>query len=232
MSMDLASIQKAAWKVFKDGILFHQPHRFMTFFQDFFDYVENSSNYQGWVNTTVGSSSVVITDERGGVVLITTGATENDGVQLQWKSEIFKLVDKKRLWFEVKLKISEKTQSDFLAGLCIRDTTCIAGVSDGVFFRKDDGNANIDIVTVKNTTATDDDDSGEDVVDDTYITLGFHWDGNGNISYFIDSILVGTHSTAANICQDEELAPVIAILTGAASAETLHVDYIKVIQER
>lgn len=231
--MDRASIQRAAFKVHKDGILFHQPHRFYTFFDDFFGHVVNNSNEEGWIETVVGAGTAFsVKDERGGILLLTTDANDDDSGQIQWNNEIFKLVDDKRLWFEARVKISEKTQSDFLCGLCIKDTSVIAGVSDGVFFHKDDGSVNIECKTVKDTSNADDDDSGEDFADDTFVKLGIYWNGNGKVQYFVDGKLVVTHNTAANICQDEELTPTFAFMNGDANARTAELDYIKVMQER
>ena len=48
-----------------------------------------------------------------------------------------------------RFKLSDATQSDALVGLAITDTTAIDGVTDGIFFTKDDGDTNLDFVVEK-----------------------------------------------------------------------------------
>lgn len=195
----------------------------------------NEDNDSGWIETAVsigtGTSALAKADGHGGILHGVSAANENDGAQIQWASEFVRLTSYKRMFFECRLKISEKTQSDLLVGLCIRDTSVIAGLSDGIFFMKDDGDANIDCVTVKDTSHTDDEDSGVDIADATYVRLGIFWDGV-KLNYYIDGKMVQSLSTAANIPTDEDLTPTIAFLNGSADVRTWDIDYIRVEMER
>jgi hypothetical protein len=92
-----------------------------------------------------------------------------------------------------------------------------------------DGSADLSFVTTKNTTSTTTS-SIATLADATYVVLGFHWDGKNKVEAFVNRSLVATHT--ANLCDDENLAVTLNIQNGAASANTLTVDYIYVAQER
>ncbi|MFC1719313.1 hypothetical protein ACFL6S_37030 [Candidatus Poribacteria bacterium] len=195
-------------------------------------------NTGDWTITTVeagsGSASEALDDAVGGVLKITNDDADDDSDQFQKVGEAFKLASGKPLYFEMRFKVSDATQSDVLVGLCITDTTLIAGVSDGVYFRSDDGDANLDFVTEKNTTETAAD-TGVDLSDDTWIAVGFYFDGAGQVTPFVgtdpgDLTPYTAHTT--NVPDDEELTPSFSIQNGEAAAKTMYVGYIRVIQKR
>jgi hypothetical protein len=183
-----------------------------------------------WTVTLVeaggGESTVALTDGAGGLLLITTDANENDGVNMQVTKEAFKLASDKPCYFGVRFKISGATESDFIVGLCITDTTLLGGMTDGVYFRKVDGSTAVNFVLEKNSTET----TGQvhTAVADTFVTLEFYFDGT-NIDAYVDGV-VQTRLAMTNLPDDEELTPSIHFLTGAAAAITMTVDWIKVIQ--
>ncbi len=191
-----------------------------------------------WAITTVeagtGSASEALDDNVGGVLKITNDNADNDSDQFQKVGEAFKLAVGKPLYFEMRFKVSDATESDILMGLCITDTTLISGVSDGVYFRSDDGDANLDFVTEKDTTETAAD-TGLDLSDDTWIVVAFYFDGAGQITPFAgtdpgDLTAYTTYTT--NIPDDEELTPSFSIQNGAAAGKIMYVDYIRAIQRR
>lgn len=200
-----------------------------TFFDDFFSYFVQSSNHVGWTQTAVGSATVSVDDAAGGILKIVNSSADNDSVEIQNNGEYFKLVAGKPIWFEARVKASDATQSDLFVGLIITDTTINGGVSDGVYFRKDDGDANIDFCTEKNATETNTD-TGADLAADTWVKLGFFFDGAGSVMAYVDGVLKATHTT--NVCDDEELAVSFAFQNGEAVAKTGYIDYAKCVQIR
>lgn len=199
-------------------------------FDDFFHYKAQSSDDNGWTATlTGGASAATIADAVGGVLAMTCDAADNDSVELQWNAECFKLATSKPLWFETRLKISDATESDIMVGLFITDSTVIDGGTDGVYFRKADGDANILFVTEKNSSETSTD-TTIDIVAATYVKLGFFWDGSASVFAYVDGTLRATHT--ANICDDEELAVTLTVQNGEAVAKVLSVDYVKCVQVR
>lgn len=173
-----------------------------------------------------GDSTAVLNTVEGGELLITTDNAENDGVSLQLKGEAFKLEADKPAYFGVRLKVSEATQSDFLVGLCITDTALLGGLSDGVYFRKVDAATDIAFVLEKDSTETS---TNEATADTSFHIYEFYFDGT-NCQPYIDGV-AGTQ-VSANLPDDEALTPSIEFLTGAASAETMNVDWIRAIQLR
>ena len=204
------------------------PTKFHTFFDDFDRYVAGD-----WTITTTeagaGSATEALTNADGGVLLITNDDADNDADFFQKVGESFLFAAGKKLWFKARFKVSDATQSDFVIGLQITDTTPLA-VSDGVFFQKDDGDASLDFYVEKDSAATSAS-AIHTVVDDTYLTVAFYYDGKSEVQYFVDDVKLGTLATT-NLPDDEELTISFGIQNGEAAAKTMSVDYIFACKER
>jgi len=201
------------------------PTLFHTYFNDFDTYVAGD-----WTVTEVGTGSRALTNVDGGVLLVTNAAADNDHNFFNKVGESFKFVSGKKLWFKSRFKVSDATQSDFVMGLQITDTTPLA-VTDGVYFRKDDGDANLDFVVIKNSTATTVT-AVDTVADDTYIVVAFYYDGASNIRVFTDNVVADLEVATTNLPDDEELTISFGIQNGEAVAKTMSLDYILVAKER
>ncbi len=204
------------------------PTRYHVWFDDFDKYTAAD-----WTLTTTeagaGSATEAASSADGGVLVVTNDAADNDADFFQWPVETFKFVAGKELWFKARVKISDVTQSDFVMGLQITDTTPLA-VSDGVYFRKDDGDSILDCVTIKDSSATTESLSGL-LADNTWVTMGFHYDGKNGIEWFVDDVKRAT-TALTNLPDDEELTISFGIQNGEAVAKVLSVDYIAAIKER
>lgn len=222
------------------NLVFHEGHRWLDaigpdvckVLEDFVGTPFASADTPAaWTVTLVeagaGESTVALTDGAGGLLLITTDAAENDGVNMQVTKEAFKLASGKPCYFGAKFMISDATESDFIVGLCITDTTLLGGLTDGVYFRKVDGATDVKFVIEKDSAETE---SAAllTAVKDTYMTLEFFFDGT-NIDAYVNGVLQ-TRLAMTNLPDDEELTPSIAFLTGAAAAKTMTVDWIRAIQ--
>jgi len=147
----------------------------------------------------------------------------------QKKGESYRFASGKKLFFEARLKVSDATQSDLVVGLQITDTTPL-DVTDGVFFIKADGSTSVSLLVEKNNTATTTS-SVATMANDTFINLGFYYDGVSQIQYFVNGVLGGA-SVTTNLPDDEDLTVTFAIQNGEAVAKTMTVDYIFVAKER
>ena len=188
-------------------------------------------------DTSTGTPTYTVADTDGGVLAILNGTADNDH---QWlmsgtsagAGESYTFETGKAVWFSTKIKISDATQSDFFAGLVIATATDPVGTAptDGIFFRKDDGDTNIDFVVTKDSTAT----TATAITtasDDTFVELAFYYDGDSTITYFVADVRAGT-SVTTNLPDDEELAIFYGLQNGEAAAKTLSLDWIFAAKER
>jgi hypothetical protein len=201
------------------------PTKFHSYMEDFDYYTAGD-----WtVTETDAGATQALTDGDGGLLLITNTAADNDLVALQKKGESFRFASGKELFFEARFKVSDATQSDLAIGLQITDTSPL-DITDGVFFLKADGSTSVSFLVEKNNTATTTA-AVATMADDTFITLGFNYDGGSVMQYCVNGVVVGT-SAVTNLPDDEDLTVSFAIQNGEAVAKTMTVDYIFVAKER
>ena len=194
-----------------------------TWFDDFFKYTAGD-----WVVTEVSDSTQAMGDANGGELVLTTLGTENDMAALQSVGEIFTVPAGKQMYFESRLKIGDATQSDFVMGLQVRDTSPIASITDGVYFIKDDGDALLDFHSMSSsvdTSAT----GIHTVVDATYLKMAWFYDGVSTITYAVDDVVLGSIAATPSTT---EMTVSFAVLAGSAAADVMTVDYVSVWRER
>ena len=206
------------------------PTQLHTYFNDFDSYI--SGNWT--ITETQAGATQALANADGGVLLLTNSAADDDLNALQKVGESFKFEAGKKLFFKARFAVSDATQSDFVIGLQITDITPLA-VSDGVYFRKDDGDANLDFVVIKDSTASTAS-AIATVVANTYITVGFYYNGVDEVVYAAstDSLnpTVLGKLAITNLPDDEELTISFGIQNGEAVAKTMSIDYIFVAKER
>lgn len=199
------------------------------YFNDFMTY-----NSGDWTITTTedgtGSATEAMTSGAGGQFLITNAAGDNDLDFLQLKGESFLIDGTKRAYFSARFKVSDATQSDFVMGLQITDTTPLA-VSDGVFFIKDDGDTNLDFIVEKNSTSTDTT-AIHTMADDTFVTVAWYIDPISSLVYYSVNNAEPVGVVNTNLPDDEELTVSFGIQNGEAAAKTMTIDYVTAIVER
>lgn len=207
------------------------PTKWHVWFDDFDTYTAGD-----WVIQTTeagtGNATEAISDEDGGVLLITNDDADDDNDLFQWAKETFKMAAGKRAFFKARFKVSEATQSDFVMGLQVRDTTNL-DVTDGIYFRKDDGDAALDIVCRKDaSTGSNEDTAIHTVVSDTYLTVAWYYDGVDKVYYAVDDVIKGTVSATSAYLPDTELAISFGIQNGSAGAKSMAIDFIFAAKER
>ena len=204
--------------------LLPDPTKVHVFFDDFDLYVAAD-----WTVTEVGVATQALTDADGGKLLITNAAADDNSSFSQKVGESFLMAAGKQAWFKAKLQVSDATQSDFVMGLQITDTTPLA-VTDGIYFQKDDGDTNIDFHVTKDSTSTDALAVGT-LVAATDIVLGFYYNGVDEIQVFVDDVRV-INVAVTNLPDDEELTVSFGVQNGEAVAKTMTIDYILAAKER
>src|SRR3990167_174742 len=190
-----------------------------------------------YVDGTNVDATAVIDDQIGGGLVLTNAAADDDSLQMQLRYETIRLNGLgDTVWLFGRFKVSDATQSDFAFGASIRDTTVIAGSSDLVQIRKDDGDTNIDGAVGMDISSFPGDCSQNlamatmDTSFHTYairIVLDGTTLGTGVVTYYVDTVATGSNTTTA-IPHNEELALYFAIQNGAAAAKVLSIDKVAI----
>jgi hypothetical protein len=220
------------WLYGRNVLTVPAPFRDNQWFDDFVSY-----RAADWVITTTeagaGSASEVITDADDGILLLTNDAADDDNDFLQGYSdgtsvvEVFDPESGKEMYFEARFRVSDATQSDFVIGLQVTDTTPLS-VADGIYFQKDDGDALLDFHSMSGSVDTAS--TGiHTMVADTYVKVAFYYDGGSSIVVSVDDTVVSTITATPT---GTELAISFGIQNGEAVAKTMSIDYIYVWKER
>lgn len=187
---------------------------------------DNYTSGDWTVSQVAGSGTVALQDAQGGVIKITNGSSDNDETQIQKKGEAYKLATGKPLWFETEIKVNTASQADIYVGLGITNASSISGASDGVTFRMaDDSSAAVKFYTEKNSTETESS-TLHTMGDDTYVRLGFYFDGAGSVTPYVNGSAFTAHTT--NVPDDEELSIIYAIRNGSSQANTMSIQHYRV----
>lgn len=214
------------------------PTAFIVDFNDFMSF--NATSGEDYIITNTGAATEALSSAHGpgGVLLLSNAAADNDLVTLQRPTEAFKFTSGKKLWFEARVKIldagSDVTQSDVFVGLIITDTSLEAGITDGVYFNKPDGTAGtIQFISTMNSTPTTQAAVGT-FVHNTFINLGFYYDGGTAIEVYVNNAKVATVTVAlgTTLVNDEELTVTFGIQNGEGVSKVMAIDYHLAVQER
>ena len=215
------------------------PTKTFEYFNDFHSYAAGD-----WTITRVGTTptEALTADEPFGALLLTMAATDNSADQLQLTTENFTLTSGKKAWFKTRFKVSDATQSDFLMGLAVLDSTLISAgsglgddVTDGIFFYKDDGSTAIKLSCQKDATTGQISPLTVATCGTAYVTLGWEYDGASSIRAYVNDALVGTldlTSTPATYLPDTPVTVSMAMMNGEAVAKTMTIDYVFAAIER
>lgn len=200
------------------------PTRAHEYFNDFDTYTAGN-----WTITATGTASAVaLIDSDGGKITLTTDAGANDNVFLQKKGESYLFAAGRKLWFKSRFSLSDATDSKVVMGLQITDTSPLA-VSDGVFFSKADNTDAVTLEVEKDGTATSS--AVATLGNNTFVELGFYYNGVDAITYFVNDLPVG-ESVVTNLPNDEALTISFGLQNGTTAETTMTVDYIFVAKER
>jgi hypothetical protein len=202
------------------------PTRFHIYWNDFDSYAAGD-----WTITETGSGTKALADADGGVLGILTGASSGDLESYNKVGESFLLASGKKAWFKSRLKVSEATLTDVVMGLQVTDTTPL-DVTDGIYFLKATAGTSWSFIVRKDaTTGSLATASVATCVADTYMTLGWYYDGKASLEYYINDVKSGTVDPT-NYFPDVELTIGFGVKNGEAVAKTLSIDYILAAQER
>jgi hypothetical protein len=192
-----------------------------------------------FTNTIVeaaGASTAEVTDYAGGALLITSGTAEDDGFKMQLGhgaagvGENFIFDAQYPFYFGINFAVSNASEVDVFAGLAVTDTDALGAVTDGLYFRKIDGDTNVYFVAEKDSleSAT----AVLTMMGAQYRTFEMYYDG-ATLYHYVDNRLTGSINRVDPTFPNNELMRLtIEFLTGSADARTMTIDWVKVIQIR
>lgn len=231
------------------------PTKYIFFSEEFVnagDFV--AATPPSWTRTVVGTGTVVVADEVGGVVTLTNSAADNDSISVQQINQSYAFALNQKMFFKARFSLSDVTQSDFLMGLTVSDTAPIGaagveetGVADGVFFLKIDGSAALRAFVRDGGVTRFSNLNLFTLTVDTFTDIAWFWDGllddghrvGGEIKFFvkIDTDEAWREVGAFRITTFSDLpTPVLginmSIQNGEAVAKVMKVDNVLAFQDR
>ncbi len=200
-----------------------------------------------------GSAGATITPDAalgGGIVL--TEATDNESVSITTKQTPFQITaGAGSLWLEARFKTSTITTAEqaWIVGLMdatpqtaavpITATGTIADINMVGFHHQEANTTAFDTTYKANTvTAVEVNSDVGTLVAGTYVKLGMKFDTTNNVlSFYIDGILQAAgktipDNTGTDFPADVTLAPVLAMTLANSAAETVTMDWWKIVQAR
>lgn len=202
------------------------PSSWHTYFNDFDTYAAGE-----WTVTETGDGTQALTDADGGVLLITNAAADDNAVFMQKVGESFLMESGKPAVFKARFKVSDATQSDLVIGLQITDTTPL-DATDGIYFIKADGSTTLTAVCRKNATTGSTSMTAATLASDTYVVVGWYYDGKSSVTVFVNDAAVGSLDGTSTYLPDTELTVSFGVQNGEAVAKTMSVDYILAAKKR
>lgn len=238
-------VSNAAPGSFGAGVPMPWPPQYYTWFEDFDAFRADAATtpvaYGDWLVTGTGGSAAVA-DAFGGILAISSGASDTNAFYAQWQggnaasvAETFTFVAGKELWFASRFRlVADVTDEAFILGLAVADTTPI-DAADGVFFLKADGSTTL---TIQEKIATPLSVSAnlQTMVAATWYEFAFHYNGIDAIKVYKGGNSDGTWSQVASIAvtalPTTELAVTVGLLSGANNDKTAEIDWIFCARER
>lgn len=189
-----------------------------------------------WTITRVGTTPTeALIDENGGILQLTTVASAASSTFLQKVGASFLPTVGKQLWFSTRFKVSDAADSTFAVGLQFTDTTPL-DVLDGIYFLKAAASTAITLVCRKDaTTGSITTPTVATLVSDTYIELGYYYDGKNTINVFVNNRNVADlnlTTTPTAFLPDTVLRVSFGLQNGASTARTANYDWLYAAIER
>lgn len=199
--------------------------KFHKFFDDF-----DVFNTNDWAITYIGGAGTeVVRNEDGGIFHVTTNSNNGNATRFAIPSNTFTFEEGKRLFLKVRTKIDDVINTDFYTGLVDSN---IFSPSEGISFQKPTSTGALAINLTSNFIV-ESFPLEQPMEDDTYIELGYAYNGKSTLSVFIDEveiskIPVDTSSTYFN----KPFTIETGLINQNASAHDFFVDYIFLAKER
>lgn len=228
---------------------FYLGRRSFGFFDDFFEFVSGDL----WTDTSPDTgATVAVSDAAGGVLVLTTGGTDNNEAYCLTTKELFKFAADKPLVFETRLQYAEANTDD--ANVCCGFMDAVgadsildngagpkASYSGAVFFKVDGGTRwNVETslggtqTTTELTAANSLDKTAKTAGGASYQTLRIEVlpvsTTVAEVSFFVDGVHVAKHNLTYT--SGTEMNAFVGVKAGGSNSEVVNVDYNAAYQVR
>ena len=206
------------------------PTKIHTYFNDFDTYT--AANWTVTETGTAGTTTQALTAGDGGLLLLTNSAGGTDATYMQLDVASFLMATGKKAFFKTRFKVDDATNTTVQMGLVITDTSPI-GATDGIYFQKDSTATAVDVYCRKDATTGSTSATGiTTMADDTFIELGWYYDGRGTVYAYANDVVVARLDASSTYLPDATLNVSMGLLNASAAAHTMTVDYILAAKER
>jgi len=172
---------------------------------------------------------VVLDNQDAGITRFTTNDADNDLLNLQRNGESFRLRAKRDLMMEWRIAVGDVDKTDWLLGLCITDTSLLAGFTDGIGFKVAAGDSSQEIVAFSKKASSETTVStGVSVTDGVFRILRMEVYEFDRICVYVDGVWKG--DIATNL-PTEHLVPSHTHRNAGAQVTTFDIDYGLAIQD-
>lgn len=200
----------------------------VTYANDFFNI---GSTTLDW--TITGTSSTFTTGNGvGGVAVVTPGAATTTTTVATTGSG-FQFVAGQKFWYLCRIKMSAVSSTKAFTFGLQKGTGATGSATDGIWFTKAASSTTLKLTSVVNSTSTDLVASVTTVTADTYVDVGFYYDGTDLLVYSSDALVArvanvtigttGTNLTNALLNVAFNVVP--------TATDTLTIDYVMAAQE-
>ena len=223
------------------------PSTFCVFFDDFY-----SADYHTYTsNDDAGTGTNAFQDAANGIYNVVTAAADNDYHAMSSANESWLFAQGKELWLEARFKLAEANTNESTWWIGLTDTLTTGGMQanaagplasyDGALIWKTPETALTVNFETSNAGTQNTDAAFATTISDTWVRAGFYFDGDpassgtGTITPYFHNGTSWTVGTAQDIVLSglAEMHLVYGVKAGpTGGAETLQMDYIKVVQER
>lgn len=210
-----------------------RPTRYIEFWDDFFSY--NASN---WIltETAAGSTETIVSGDGGIFAITNVSAGATDEASIQWCGAAAAVVTNftfdatKDLTMHCRFKVSDATNTAFVIGLAVADTTPVASLpANGIFFNKVGASTSL-LANLRASSASQTVTLGT-LANDTYVIAAFNYRAaTGYWQGYLNNVLIGsiTSPTSPSVA----LTPTIGLLNASAVAHVLSIDYLHIARQR
>jgi hypothetical protein len=103
-----------------------------------------------FTNTPIATGAATVENEANGVLAFNNNGTDdNSGAEIQLDADPFLVASGRLMTYMARFKVSDADQCDVRLGFAVPDATWIAGVSDCVQLKVDDGDGILDLQVIK-----------------------------------------------------------------------------------